>query len=174
LTIFFTGGTPAHSPGLVRANGTMLEKPTSLTEPVRKQKSMSQKKSRICCTSAATLIPAVEFGISWTGKTARHKTIWLELQHELVLERHSNAVAVLFRVLLELSVEHYLAEKKLPMEQKLSRKVVKSAQHMLASKVIDNKYASEIRKFENAEAIISANTMNAYVHSADFSPSSNI
>ena len=60
------------------------------------------------------------------------------------------------------------------MEQKLSRKVVKSAQHMLASKVIDNKYASEIRKFENAEAIISANTMNAYVHSADFSPSSNI
>lgn len=121
-----------------------------------------------------TLIPTdLNYQVRWSGDNARQRDIWNELQHRLLLERHLNAISVTFRVLLELSVDHYLhvAPVTTHPSDSLSNKVLKAATHMEASGLIDEKYKRELQKFSHAESIISANTMNRYVHSSTFSPS---
>lgn len=124
-----------------------------------------------------TLIPSdLDYGVNWTGKTSRLRDIWQELQHELMLDRQKNAIAVLFRVLLELAVEHYITIKNPQQVHKndnLANKVVKAASHMHANGLLEDKRFQEIKKFDKQEIIISANTMNNYVHSPSFSPSPN-
>jgi len=126
-------------------------------------------------THRVTLIPSdLDYGVNWTGDTSRLRDIWQELQHELTLDRHKNAVAVLFRVLIELSVEHYIAVRKpanVHVNDKLAQKVVKAAAYMNTNGSLEDKRFQEIRKFDKHEIIISASTMNNYVHSPTFSPS---
>jgi hypothetical protein len=79
-----------------------------------------------------------------------------------------------FGVLIELSVDHYIDRSSLGSvhsNDKLAHRVRKVAAGLLAKKAIDTKYHDEIRKIEQADKIISANTMNSYIHSPTFSPS---
>lgn len=120
-----------------------------------------------------TLIPQVEFGIVWPGRLQRHHSIWEELQFKLSLTNHANAVSVLFRVLLELSVENYIAQEKVATQpnDKLHHKVTKVGNDLLTKGKIDKKYADSFKKFSQSDQLISADTMNRYVHSPQFSPS---
>jgi len=120
-----------------------------------------------------TLIPRTDFGLPWPGRLQRHRAIWEELQHHLILEEHPNAIAVLFRVLLELSVENYIIQAAVVIHEndKLAMRVAKVADDLLAKSKITAKYAGEIKKFQHADKIISADTFNRYVHSPDFAPS---
>ena len=120
-----------------------------------------------------TLIPQVEFGIVWPGRLQRHHSIWEELQFKLSLTDHANAVSVLFRVLLELSVENYIAQEKVAIQpnDKLHNKVTKVGNDLLAKGKIDKKYADSFKKFSQSDQLVSADTMNRYVHSPQFSPS---
>ncbi len=52
----------------------------------------------------STLIPQTDYGIPWPGRLQRHRAIWDELQFRLELAHHPNAISVLFRVLIELSL----------------------------------------------------------------------
>lgn len=125
-------------------------------------------------STRTTLIPTdLDYAVRWCGDNARQRDIWNELQHRLLLERHINAISVTFRVLLELSVDYYITTAKVDTYQSdsLSNKVEKAAMHMQSTGLIDEKYRRELKKFAHAEAIVSANTMNRYVHSATFSPS---
>lgn len=121
----------------------------------------------------ATLIPQVNFGLAWPGRLQRHHAIWDELQFKLNLHDHANAISVLFRVLLELSVENYIAQEKVSIQpnDKLHNKVAKVGADLLAKGKIDKKYADSFKKFSQSEQLISADTMNRYVHSPQFSPS---
>jgi len=81
---------------------------------------------------------------------------------------------VLFRVLLEFSVENYISRKSLStvhVNDKLSKKFRKVLDDMLASQMMDKKYLNGLKKFEQSEPLVSANTLNAYVHHKDFFPS---
>ena len=60
-----------------------------------------------------TLIPNMRYPIAWAGRLQRHRAIWEELQFFLNLNDHPNAISVLIRVLIELSVENYIAQTKL-------------------------------------------------------------
>lgn len=121
-----------------------------------------------------TLIPNTIFAIAWAGRIQRHRAIWEELQFHLNLDDHPNAISVLFRVLLELSVENYIEQNKLASvttNDTLAKRVLKVAEDLHKSGKINQKYLELLRKFPHADALLSADTLNRYVHSPNFAPS---
>jgi hypothetical protein len=121
-----------------------------------------------------TLIRNIDYGLVQSHHNRRALDIFTELQHRLKFDEHDNAVAVLFRVLIELSIEIYISQNgvsDIQKNDKLARKYSKTLAHMLSQTHINKAYYDGIKKFENSDPIISANTLHAYVHSADFFPS---
>ncbi|WP_297565737.1 hypothetical protein [Nitratireductor sp.] len=120
-----------------------------------------------------TLIPQTDFGIVWPGRLQRHHQIWEELQFHLELGRHANAISVLFRVLLELSVENYLNQTGLAVNagDKLAARVLKVGKDMQTKGILDQKQVGVLVKFQHSDKLVSADTLNRYVHSASFAPS---
>jgi hypothetical protein len=120
------------------------------------------------------LIPDVDYGITWSAHVQRHRAIWEELQYKLELSEEPNAVSVLLRVLLELSIDNYV-KRRSPVgifeTDKLSRKAAKVAADLEANGKIDKKYLGAITKLQQGEEIISVDTLNRYVHSPNFSVS---
>lgn len=120
------------------------------------------------------LIPNVSYGIVWSAHLQRHRAIWEELQYKLELSEEPNAISVLLRVLLELSVDNYIKRTKLntvSLEERLSRKAAKVASDLHVDGKIDKKYLGVINKLQQAEVIVSIDTLNRYVHSPNFSVS---
>jgi hypothetical protein len=120
-----------------------------------------------------TLIPQKDFGLVWPGRLQRHHQIWEELQFRLELARHPNAISVLLRVLLELSIENYITQTGLEVRDndKLAVRVHKVGKDLHAKKKIDQKYLGLLSKFQHNEKLLSADTLNRYVHSPNFAPS---
>ncbi|MGO7985206.1 hypothetical protein [Rhizobium leguminosarum] len=121
-----------------------------------------------------TLVPQVSHAVVWQAHVQRQRQIWDELQFKLRLDDHPNAISVLFRVLFELSIDNYITRTNLPgiyPNDSLKNKVKKVGADLEAKRRIDGKYAGIIRKLDSADRIFSIDTMNRYVHSADFAPS---
>ena len=117
------------------------------------------------------LIPDVSYGITWPAHLQRHRAIWEELQYKLELSEEPNAISVLLRVLLELSIDNYLKRAKPPGVQetdKLSRKAAKVAADLYEKGKIDKKYLGAINKLQQGEGIVSIDTLNRYVTFAQF------
>lgn len=120
------------------------------------------------------LIPNVRYSIVWSGRTHRHKAIWEELQFHLNLGDHPNAISVLFRVLLELSVSNFIDQTKLSAidaNDSLAKRVLKVASELYRIGKIDKKYLELLQKFPQGDSLLSADTLNRYVHSPNFAPS---
>lgn len=102
----------------------------------------------------------------------RAEKIWRELQFELEFDRHDNAIAVLMRVLLDLSITYYARMHGVVFGQNdtFARRVSAIADSMRARGFIDDKGRNIIRKFESDKPIVSAHTMHQYVHNASFHP----
>lgn len=141
--------------------------------PSKSKKPPSKPRSKPKPTRRITLIPQKDFGILWTGKQQRQHAIWEELQFHLNTENHPNAVSVLFRVLLELSIDHYVAEHSVAVNtnDKLARRVEKVGKALFSHGKIDKKQLDATKKFSHNYQLISADTLNRYVHSASFAPS---
>ena len=140
--------------------------PATVVHPTRKTARPSKR---------TTLIPNILFSIAWSGRLQRHHAIWEELQFHLNLSDHPNAISVLFRVLLELSVENYIQQNKLTTvkeSEALARRVLRVAQDLHKNGKIDQKYFELLEKFPQRDALLSADTLNRYVHSPNFAPSS--
>jgi hypothetical protein len=121
-----------------------------------------------------TLIPNLAYAITWAGRIKRHHDVWNELQFHLNLQDHPNAISVLLRVLLELSVENYIQQTRLSTvntNDSLTKKVLKVADDLRKSGKIDQKYFELLEKFPQRDALLSADTLNRYVHSPNFAPS---
>jgi len=113
-------------------------------------------------------------GIISKSHTKRAIDIWNELQFNLKFGKHDNAIAVLFRVLLEFSIGNYIDRVKLVTikgDDNLGKRFKKVLDHMLGTAEIDNKYHESLAKFQQTEHLLSANTMNKYVHHSHFFPS---
>ena len=126
-------------------------------------------------SNRTTLIPQSDYGLSWPGRLQRHREIWEELQFKLELSKHRNAISVLFRVLLELAVEYYVTQHAGVVHEndKLALRVKKVGQHLFDAGKVDKKQLDATKKFGQMDQLISADTLNRYVHSADFAPSDN-
>lgn len=120
------------------------------------------------------LIPDVSYGVTWPAHLQRHRAIWEELQYKLHIGETPNAVSVLLRVLLELSIENYSKRRRLAgvsETDKLAVKAGKVAADLYAAGKIDKKYLGAITKLKQGEEIVSLDTLNRYVHSPNFSVS---
>lgn len=125
-------------------------------------------------TRRTTLIPQTPFPIAWSGRLQKHRAIWEELQFQLHLADHPNAISVLFRVLLELSVENYVGQTTLTTvkdKDTLAKRTLRVAEDLQGKGKIDNKYLGVFRKFQAIEPLVSADTFNRYVHSPNFGAS---
>jgi hypothetical protein len=124
-------------------------------------------------TLRTTLIPQKDFDLSWPGRLQRHHRIWEELQFHLDLRTHPNAVSVLMRVLIELALENYIKEAKVTVHgnDKLATRLEKAGLHLQAAGKIDAKQVEVLKKFKQGDKLVSADTLNKYVHSTNFAPS---
>jgi hypothetical protein len=121
-----------------------------------------------------TLIPNTIYAIAWAGRIQRHRAIWEELQFHLNLDDHANAISVLFRVLVELATENYIEQTRLATVKQndtLARRVLRVAEDLEAHGKINRKYLELLGKFPQADHLLSADTLNRYVHSPNFAPS---
>lgn len=120
-----------------------------------------------------TLIPQVEYGVAWAGRLQRHRAIWEELQFKLELDEHPNAIAVLCRVLLELSVDNYIKQANITTAAEndaLLKKLICAAENLHAQGKVDKRYVQVIKKARTMDAIVSIDTLNKYVHSSSLAP----
>lgn len=114
-----------------------------------------------------------DYGIAWTGRLQRQRSIWEELQFKLDLNEHPNAIAVLCRVLLELSVDNYIKQTKLTTAAEndaLVKKLVACAEDLNTRGKVDKRYVEVVRKARTMDAIVSVDTLNKYVHSSNLAP----
>lgn len=158
----------------LEADGVLPEGQRSfelVESPKVKTRNPSNKSVRL--TERLNLIPHKDYGVEWHGSLERAHAIWQELQVKLLLDSTPNAIAVLFRVLLEISVENYrkTTDVALHDHDKLSRKIEKIADHLLADGKIDKKQLGALQKLSHHDSLISTDTLNRYVHSPNFSPS---
>lgn len=156
---------------LPKATDAIDKKKSGATKPHKASTSKSGTASKPATRTA--LIPQADFGIAWPGRLQRHRDIWEELQYRLELRRHPNAISVLFRVLLELSIENCIKQAKVPVQEgdKLAARALKCATHLHDAGDIDQKQLGVIKKFQQLDQLVSADTMNRYVHSPNFAPS---
>ena len=118
------------------------------------------------------LISRTDYGIPWPGRLQRVRAIWEELQFRLVLTEQPNAISVLLRVLLELSIDNYIEQTKLVvLSDKLATRALKVAEDLHEKGKIDAKYLKEMKKFQHDDRLFSADTLHRYIHSKDFAPS---
>lgn len=111
--------------------------------------------------------------------SGKARDIYWELRR-LKVEDFPNAVGVLFRVFLELSVDQYIIAKKLatkaqlanPREYSLSKKVGKVADHLESSGTLTKHGLTGARRAAARDHFLAASieTLHAYVHDADFAP----
>nr|WP_166175713.1 hypothetical protein [Altererythrobacter segetis] len=119
-----------------------------------------------------TFIPADAPHIQWIATQQRVRAIWEELQ-SLSLGEHPNAVSALMRILVELSVESYVAEHGLQVPDNLSRKVGAVSAHLFRRQIIDRAYYDELERMRLNDQLISVASMQRYIHSPDFAPMEN-
>lgn len=124
-------------------------------------------------TVRTTLIPNKDFDLSWPGRLQRHHRIWEELQFHLDLRTHPNAISVLMRVLIELALENYITTAKVVVhdKDKLANRLEKAGLHLQTAGKIDAKQVEVLKKFKQGDKLVSADTLNRYVHSTNFAPS---
>lgn len=124
-------------------------------------------------TVRTTLIPQKDFGLVWPGRLQRHHQIWEELQFHLDLTTHPNAVSVLLRVLIELALENYIRQATVAVHEndKLATRLEKAGLHLQKAGKIDAKQIEVLKKFKQGDKLVSADTLNKYVHSPNFAPS---
>lgn len=124
-------------------------------------------------TVRTTLIPQKDFGLVWPGRLQRHHQIFEELQFHLDLHKHPNAVSVLLRVLIELALENYIQKAGVAVQEgdKLASRLEKAGLHLKAAGKIDGKQVEVLKKFKQGDKLVSADTLNRYVHSPNFAPS---
>ena len=133
----------------------------------------TKPKSRSKPIKRKSLIPDADYGISWPGRLQRHHQIWEELQFHLELDRHRNAISVLLRVLLELAIENYIKQANVVVFEgdKLAKRLEKVGKDLHAKGLVEKKYLGILSKFQHSEQLVSADTLNRYIHSPSFGPS---
>jgi len=119
----------------------------------------------------ATLIPIR--GVSLKIDQPRINEIYYELKG-LRVEDFTNAVAVLFRVFLELSVDEYIRRHGLSVDSmaRLSHKIQEVANHLKARSILNDQQLKPVRRAAQSDSFLGTTltTMHQYVHNQYFHP----
>lgn len=149
----------------------MLEATTDLesaADSANKQKTAARPHPKT--TARPKLVPA---GCPIKPPTGRANDIYLELRR-LKVEDTRNAVAIMFRVFLEFSVEQYIAKQRITSvneNSKLKEKVRAAADHMEQNGKMSRQALKPVRTaINNPSSILAIETFHSYVHHPDFHP----
>jgi len=148
---------------------------------IKQEQSIKEKKPKRENTTILQKKTLIDLNISISQN--RVHLIYEELQ-ELEVEKFRNAVAVLFRVFLELSVDHYITKKsfktyvktkniniKVPLYKKIKIICKYMREKNILTKSELNPVYIATAKY-NPHSILSTKTFNNYVHNLDHIPSS--
>ena len=135
--------------------------------------SSPRKKERSPSILREKLIPrSVKLSIT----VARINDIYHELKGRLIVHETPNAVAVLLRAFLEMSIDEYIDRKKITIKGRdtLANKLRAVADYMEANGILSKKALQPIRRAaSDSESPYSTTTLNGYVHNRHFSPGPN-
>lgn len=130
----------------------------------------AKKKKAPISTDRKTIIPK-DFSI--TVKERRLNKIYYELR-SLNVDQYENAVAVLLRVFIELSLDTFIHENKIPKltkDKTLRQKAEGIANHFEQNGILDNHQLKGIRTcVSNTNSVLSIDTFNSFVHNRHLSP----
>ena len=137
------------------------------TDKPTRPKSQSQNRKRL-----------IDFSLKVTSK--RINKIYYELKNELDVHSSPNAVAVLFRVFLELTCDSYFSKNKikrkdtnkpLTRDDKLIVKVEHIVNYLEENRHLNKDQARTIRKRASAKnELVSVDSLNEYIHASGHSP----
>ena len=147
-----------------------LKDSIAMVPPLESQSMRSIVRSKAISYKRSHLIPT---DVHYAIKDKRLNTIYRELR-DIDLSGHRNAVAVLFRVFVELSIELYLEKHRVPYHDndKLAKKAEIAINHMKEKAWADTKIVKGIQTgISSPHNPLSFNTFNAYVHNRHFHPS---
>lgn len=141
-------------------------------EVVRRRGNPQRRRQAVPPRPQTTFIPLDAEAPNWLADQQRIRMIWDELQN-LNFEAFPNAVSALMRILLELSVESYLAHHEIVQNGTLSQKVRSVIDSLQARGAIDNHHYSEIERMRRGDELISISSIQRFVHSPRFAPMPN-
>lgn len=139
-----------------------LISPTATQSPKRRPKPHPLERNKLIPRSCVLQI-----------SNPKVNAIYHEFQR-LKIDDVTNAVAVLFRVFIELSMDCYIESNKVKtanINSKLRHKIQEVSSHLEANKLADKYICTGIRKAVNeTDGLLGVDTLNAYVHNPNFSP----
>ncbi|WP_143537448.1 hypothetical protein [Rubrivirga sp. SAORIC476] len=154
-------------PDLTKSSGK--PRPVDEEPPIAKKK---RKRPQPKPRTRTTLIPP---GLSTGISQHRIQAIAEELQ-SLNADKHPNAAAVMMRVLIELSLDHFLEQTAGWSEQKvdgshLAQKLTAAANHLKQSGAMSDQQLAPVKKAAAGQTLLAASirTMHGYVHNRYFS-----
>lgn len=159
--------------GVLPTVADTLDSGSLANERTRAKSAAAKPKKAAAQQERVHLIPDTDYGVAWSGRLQRHRAIWEELQFDLELARHPNAISVLCRVLIELSVDNYILRANLAAvaeSDPLVKKIVACAEDMEKKSKVDKNYLTIIRKAQNMNSIVSVDTLNKYIHHSGMAP----
>lgn len=149
---------------------TMAKKQSNTSKTTPKKTSKKATKSTI----RKYLIPK-DCDLEITPSKIRN--IFVELKDDLILDGQKatpNAVGVLFRVFLEVSIDYYLKKKEIPVSYntKLKEKIAKVTAHMVTNEIATKNQVKYVRNTTNntSSNILSVDSFHDYVHSDHIRP----
>jgi len=142
----------------------------ALATPTSSQPKKAIVRSKTISYKRSHLVP---MDVHYVIRDKRLNAIYRELR-DINLSEHRNAVAVLFRVFVELSTELYLDKHGIAYHDndKLAKKAESAITHMKGKAWADTKIVKGIQAgISSPHNLLSFNTFNAYVHNRHFHPS---
>lgn len=103
--------------------------------------------------------------------TAKIYNLFIELQYDLLIKKHINAISISFRVLLELLTHAYANKNGIIFrnEEKLSNKIGQVFDHIQSPKK-DEENVKFIKNLSQTNKYFSTGTLNSFVHSLNILP----
>lgn len=149
------------------------EESTTSTKTSTESDEKPQKRKKTNAYVRPHLIPAdTHFAFDSIEKTARIKNVIIELQEDLYFFKHLNSIAVMFRVLIEMCVDHYIESRKVPLlenkhgkkDESLSGKYKACLFNMTDNGIITSKDRDVLVRYSYDGQFLSIETFHAYVH----------
>jgi len=129
-----------------------------------------RKRDRLHSSRRTKLIPS---SLHLNITEVRLNDIYIELKRRLIIKDHTNAIAVLMRAFLEMSVDDYIERETVPIPDRdtLQNKITAVTDHMEKHSVLSKNALRPIRRAASKETDASSTTsLHGYVHNRRISP----
>lgn len=159
--------------GLLPIDKTKTKEETGEEKPTPSNPDKAKKTKKIKTYLRTNLIPAdTRFEFDSTEKTARIKNVIIELQEDLYFFKHLNSIAVMFRVLIEMCVDHYIEANTVQLlenkngrkDESLSGKYKACLGWMVDKGHLTSKDKDVLIRYSYDGQFLSIETFHAYVH----------